>query len=207
MPIEQNVCFADIQLDWVKRQGFGEVILSIGHHGDRIREYCGNGTRYGLTIRYAEDGERALGTGGAVRQALSAVAPWTAVLYGDTILSVDCSAVVAAAAASGRSALMTVIQAPPAEVANAKLEAGLVRYDKSRPDPTWSEMDYGFLVLSDRFVRMLPPSGAYDLAAHLAAASLSGELAGYRATEPFWQINDERSLEVFRRHFGGLVRR
>ena len=55
------------QLEAIARSGFSEVIVCIGHLGDRIREFLGDGAAFGVTVAYSEDGPRLLGTGGALR--------------------------------------------------------------------------------------------------------------------------------------------
>src|SRR6185295_12633734 len=53
------------------RSGYRQLLLCIGHHGQQIVDHLGNGAGYGLEVAYSQDGERLLGTGGAIRQALS----------------------------------------------------------------------------------------------------------------------------------------
>ena len=58
------------QLRLLRARGIERVVLLIGQHGERIREYAGDGARFGLAIDYSADGPVLLGTAGAVRQAL-----------------------------------------------------------------------------------------------------------------------------------------
>lgn len=53
------------------RHGYRELVLCIGHHGEQIVDFLGAGEGFGLDVTYSKDGERLLGTGGAIRQALS----------------------------------------------------------------------------------------------------------------------------------------
>lgn len=201
MPVSARRTFADVQLEWVAAQGFTEVVLSIGHLGELIRDYVGDGARFGLDVRYVADGDAPLGTGGALKRALADAPPLAAVLYGDTVLDLDCRAVVEAA--GGCTALMTVFEAPADQAANAHLEGGLVRYDKRRPDPSWRLIDYGLSVVSRAFVEEVPDTVPTDLADTLAAVARRGELRGYLATRPFHEINTPQALEAFQRRFGG----
>src|SRR6187551_2443025 len=52
------------------RSGYRQLVLCIGHHGEQIMDYLGTGADFGLDVTYSKDGERLLGTGGAIRQAL-----------------------------------------------------------------------------------------------------------------------------------------
>lgn len=199
-PVAQGRCFADVQLAWIADQGFREVVLAVGHHAAAIRAHVGDGRRYALTVRYSEDGPVPLGTGGALRRALLDPPPLAAVLYGDTILDIDCRAVVAAA--RDAHALMTVIAAPASEVPNAHLRPdGTVVYDKRHPNVAFMDMDYGLSVVSGAFVAACP-AGPYDLADAFAAAARAGALSGFRATSPFHQINTPGALRAFQQRFG-----
>jgi NDP-sugar pyrophosphorylase family protein len=200
MPVTQRRVFADVQLAWVAEQGFTDVVLSIGYRGDMVRQYVGDGARYGLHVGYAEDGDSPLGTGGAVRRAFATPPPLLAVLYGDTVLDLDCRQVVAEA--QGAIALMTVMVAPEGDRPNAHLENGLVQYDKKAPQPAWKHIDYGLSVLSAAFVEEIPLTTPVDLAEVFTVVARRGELKGHLATRPYHEINTPEALEAFRRRFG-----
>lgn len=196
MPLGDGRVFADLQLAWVHAQGFREVVLSLGYRAEMIREAIGDGSRYGLAIRYVEDGASPLGTGGALKKAMGGSAGPVAILYGDTMLDLDCPAVVRAAA--GAYALMTVLACPANEKPNARLEGTRVDYDKRHPDPRWPDIDYGLSVVSPEFLAALPDTTPFDLAEAFTAASREGRLQGFRATRPFREINTPEALDAFR---------
>lgn len=52
------------------RHGIGEVVINLSWHGDRIREALGDGSAWGLSIVYSEEGGDPLGTGGGLFAAL-----------------------------------------------------------------------------------------------------------------------------------------
>ena len=74
------------QLRLLRARGIERVVLCIGQHGERIREYAGDGARFGLAIDYSPDGPVLLGTAGAVRQALPLLGDAFFVVYGDSYL-------------------------------------------------------------------------------------------------------------------------
>jgi MurNAc alpha-1-phosphate uridylyltransferase len=55
--------------------GFGEVVVNLSWLGDQIRQRLGDGSRYGLAIRYSEEGPEPLDTGGGIRHALPLLGP------------------------------------------------------------------------------------------------------------------------------------
>jgi MurNAc alpha-1-phosphate uridylyltransferase len=67
------------QIDKLKAAGFTELVVNHAHLGERIEAYLGDGSRYGLSIRYSAEGraighEGALETGGGILKALPMLA-------------------------------------------------------------------------------------------------------------------------------------
>jgi len=78
----------DYQLDQISAAGIRDVVLLTGFGGDRIGEFCGDGSRWGLQIRCVRE-NHAAGTAGAVLQAIDALQKRFILLYGDTVFDVD----------------------------------------------------------------------------------------------------------------------
>ncbi len=77
------------------RQGFSNVIISIGYMGDVIKSYFGNGDRWDAQIAYSEEDEP-LGTGGALREAIKTTeGEQFIVMNGDSFLDVDFNELIA----------------------------------------------------------------------------------------------------------------
>ncbi len=96
--------FIDHQLALLRRNGIRRVVLCLGYLGEQIEQYLGDGGALGMELRYAHDGDRLLGTGGALRRALPLLGPVFWVLYGDSYMDIDYRAVLAHFRVSGRAA-------------------------------------------------------------------------------------------------------
>src|SRR5512136_2352765 len=81
--------FAEHQLELLRRRGFTEIVLCVGYLGEQIRDILGDGARWGMRLQYAFDGDRLLGTGGALRRALPLLGEAFLVVYGDSFLECD----------------------------------------------------------------------------------------------------------------------
>lgn len=98
----------DVLLRQLAVQGWREVTLAVGHMANLIRAYCGNGSRYGLKLRYLEE-EEPLGTVGPL-----AFLPEAArqrpilVMNGDLLTSLKFTDLVGAHVASGAAASIAV---------------------------------------------------------------------------------------------------
>jgi NDP-sugar pyrophosphorylase family protein len=200
--------FADIQLAWLRTLGVTEVVFSIGYLGDSIVRHVGDGGQFGLRVRYAADGERPLGTGGALRAVIDsdAVRECFGVINGDSYLSLDLPAIEGAFARSGCPALMTVMHNRSRwEASNAVYRDGrVIVYDKTRPE-AWRDrmewIDYGFTVISrEAIVDRVAPGASADLSDLMHELSLAGRLAGFEVTDRFYEIGSPQGLADLERH-------
>lgn len=192
--------FADVQLAWARLQGFKRVVLCVGYLADQIRSYCGDGSRYGLEISYSEDGEKPLGTGGALRKAATSLSDsLVAMIYGDTILSLDVPRICHEARTMNEDVVMTIMEnPPPGNPLNARLNFdGTVTYDKRSPGADFKHIDYGFLVIKRHWLMQWPLGEAIDLADRIQLSSKNGHVRASVASIPFWEIGTRSSLNVF----------
>src|SRR6516225_7199764 len=58
------------QLRLARREGITRVVLCVGYLWEKIRDYVGDGRRFGVEVEYAVDAPNLLGTVGALRKAL-----------------------------------------------------------------------------------------------------------------------------------------
>jgi NDP-sugar pyrophosphorylase family protein len=192
--------FAEHQVELLASHGVQDIVFSIAYLGRMICDTLGDGSRFGVRIRYVDEGEHLRGTGGAVRLFTdSGLADRDfAVLYGDSYLPIDYAAVWDAYAACGRPALMTVLRNHDRwDASNADLgEDGLVRYAKGAGhDSGFTWIDYGLSVVSARVVaNLLPRDTVCDLAGlftHLGERSM---LAGFEVHERFYEVGSEDGI-------------
>jgi len=67
-----------------------DIVLVIGHLGDKIRDHFGNGSRFGVKITYADQGEAFRGTGGALKATSHLIGEKPFLLvYGDVLADVN----------------------------------------------------------------------------------------------------------------------
>jgi len=92
--------FITHQLELLREKGITDVVLCVGHLGKQIEEFVGDGSRFDLNveysydsrdIEYASDKSTALGTGGALYNALPLLGNTFWVIYGDSYLDIDFS--------------------------------------------------------------------------------------------------------------------
>ena len=174
--------------------GARRVVLCVDHLGEQIADAVGDGSALGLEATVVFDAPGHTGTAGAVRGALEHLGDEFLVLYGDTYLRIDYRAVRDARRVSGRPALMTVLRNVGRwGTSNADYAGGLVsRHDKRAPDAGMAWIDYGLAALTPQALERAP--GAADLCDVYRELAAEGQLAGYVATERFYEIGSPAAL-------------
>ncbi len=199
--------FAQRQIELLSENGLKNLVFCLGRHGDQVERALGDGAQYGVQIRYAHDGDRLVGTGGAIIKALPKLGDAFFVLYGDAYLDTDYAKVEQAFLDSGTPALMTVFaNLGRWDQSNVLFRDGrIVRYDKRSPTGEMQHIDYGLGVFKAVVFRRYEPGAPLDLADVYQDALTRGELAGFEATRRFYEIGSAVGLAETREYFQKLV--
>jgi MurNAc alpha-1-phosphate uridylyltransferase len=195
--------FAAWLLERLAAAGFAEALLCIGHLGDEVRGALGDGAGFGLQLAYAKDGERLLGTAGALRRALqkNALAPTFLVTYGDSYLPFDYGAPLRDLEAHPEAlGTMAVFRNDDRfDRSNTQVEGErVVRYEK-RPrdaprDPSLDHIDYGATALRREVIAGLPEGEPAGLDAVQRALAAEGRLRALAVPDRFYEIGSEEGL-------------
>ena len=184
------------QLRLLHSHGLRKVVLCAGFLGEMIEAEFGDGAAFGMQIAYSFDGDKLLGTGGALRRALPLLGEKFLVLYGDSYLPMDYAAAVAAFVASGKPALMTVFNnAGRWDTSNVFYADGTIRlYHKKNRVAEMQHIDYGLGILRAEVLAPWPAEAPFDLADVYAALVARQQLAGCEVTQRFYEIGSHAGL-------------
>src|ERR1700759_3161038 len=89
VPIGEDHSILEIVLAQLASCGFTGATLAIGHFGDLIRSYIGDGSRWGINVDYTEPEEVPLGTMGPVIRLLDRLPDHFLVMNGDILTDLD----------------------------------------------------------------------------------------------------------------------
>ena len=149
------------QLDLLASVGVREVVFLVAYRPERIEAVFGDGTAFGVRIRYLVE-DPPLGTGGAVRNALPHLDTRTIVLNGDVLTDVDLPAVLTRHEQTGAKA--TLVLAPVDNPAAYGLvltnSAGRVLSFIEKPEPSQiatNTINAGIYVLETATLELIPP--------------------------------------------------
>jgi N-acetyl-alpha-D-muramate 1-phosphate uridylyltransferase len=197
--------FLEHQITLLRKNGISEIFLCVGYLGGMIEELFGDGEQFGIQIIYSYDGDKLLGTGGAIKKVLPKLSEDFFVLYGDSYLPIDYQAVATHFQVSDEPALMTVFRNDDAwDRSNVWFEDGTIRrYSKAERLPQMRYIDYGLTVCSQPIFENYPGEEPFDLAIVLEELSQRGELAGYEVHQRFYEIGSHEGLEELDRLLRG----
>jgi NDP-mannose synthase len=89
VPIGEDHSIMEIALSQLSSCGFNRVTLAIGHFGDLIRSYIGDGSRWGMHVDYSNPEETPLGTIGPVLRILDRLPEHFLIMNGDVLTDLD----------------------------------------------------------------------------------------------------------------------
>ena len=190
--------FVEHQIELLARHGLHDVVFCIGHHGDQVEHALGDGSRWGMHFRYVSDGARLRGTGGAALSVLPLAGPAFFVMYGDSYLDCDYTAIESAFRNGRHTGLMTVYRNEDRfDRSNVQFEDGrIVVYDKRNRTPAMHHIDYGLGILTEAsFEPWADDDDPFDLADVYQHLVSENGLAGYEVATRFYEIGSPEGLE------------
>ena len=188
--------FIDHQLALLRRNGIRRVVLCLGYLGEQVQAHLGDGAAINMELQYCFDGERLLGTGGALRRAVPLLGEVCWVMYGDSYLDIDYRAVLHAFSNSDALGLMTVLRNGNRwDRSNVVFRDGqLLQYDKRAQTPEMAYIDYGAALLRSIVIERIPVDQPYDLADLYSALVAERSMIGYEVTQRFYEIGSHAGL-------------
>jgi MurNAc alpha-1-phosphate uridylyltransferase len=189
--------FIDHQLELIKRNNITQVVICVSYLGGQVREFVGDGSRYGLKIDYSFDGDTLLGTGGTIKNALDLLDDKFFVMYGDSYLTADFKIISDYFLKGDKSGLMTVFKNEGKwDKSNIDFRDGkIINYDKSIENKNMEYIDYGLGILTKRAFEDFKNENVFDLEAVYKNLLRKEELLGYEVSERFYEIGSFRGLE------------
>jgi mannose-1-phosphate guanylyltransferase len=100
--------FITHMLEWLRRHGVSEVIMSCGFLADGVRDVLGDGSGLGVHLSYLEE-PTPLGTGGALKYAQDMLDERFFMLNGDVLTDIDLTAQLAQHEQTGAQATLALI--------------------------------------------------------------------------------------------------
>jgi mannose-1-phosphate guanylyltransferase len=181
--------FLAYMLEWLKSHGVEDVVLSMGYLATAVRNVLGDGSGYGLRLRYVEEPDPR-GTAGALKFAESLLDERFLMLNGDVLTDIDLTAQIAqheATKATGTLALVPVED--PSAYGLVRLEEdNAVREFVEKPSPDQIDTNLisaGAYVLERSILDLVPPDRNISIEREIWPKLVGDGLYGFPA-EAYW---------------------
>ena len=201
MPLANKPMMEHI-VNLLAQHGFDEIVVTVAFLANQIRDYFGDGSDFGVTMRYATE-DSPLGTAGSVRNAADELDDTFLVISGDVLTDIDLTAFVKAHRDAGAAASIAL-----KHVENP-LEFGIVitqpdgTIERFLEKPTWGEVfsdtiNTGIYVVEPEVFDFIPEGEVVDFSGDVFPALLdSGHTLHGHVTEGYWE--DVGTLEAYSR--------
>jgi len=188
--------FIEWQLAMLSNQGIKNVFLCVGYLGEMIEDCVGDGARYGLNVTYSYDGDKLLGTGGAIKKIEKLLPDAFFILYGDSYLELSYRSIEEVFLASDKQGLMTVYENHDLlDSSNVFFQNGVLEnYSKKNKTPDMCHIDYGLGILQKNVLQDFPKDHAFDLADVYETLVKNNQLLGYEVFNRFYEIGSPSGL-------------
>jgi NDP-sugar pyrophosphorylase family protein len=183
------------QLEMLQARGIRRVVLCIGFLGEMIQREFGD-EAHGIKLEYSFDGDKLLGTGGALKRAMPRLGDEFFVLYGDSYLPIEYAPVAECFHRSGKAGLMTVYHNQGKyDTSNVVFRDGEIAvYDKQARLPEMQHIDYGLSLFKASVFEAYAADQVFDLAQVMGRLVQAGQLAGYEVPERFYEMGSPAGL-------------
>ena len=178
--------FIAFMLDWLRGHGVDDVVISCGFLASGVRNVLGDGSAWGVRLRYVEE-PRPLGTGGAIKFAESLLDERVLVLNGDVLTDIDLTAQLAQHERTrARLTLALVGVEDPSAYGLVRLnddDSVCAFLEKPSPDQIDTNLvNAGAYVLERPVLDIIAPSGPASLEREVWPRLVGAGLHGYVAS-------------------------
>ena len=193
--------FLEYELLLLKSHGISDFVLCVGHLGEQIVDYFGDGKKHDVRIQYSYDGQNLLGPAGALKRAFSILNDSFFVTYGDAYLRLDYQKVMADFMNSDKLALMVVYENRNKYGRSDVIvkDGYVVSYNKRDlwGNEWMSWINFGVSVLRKNALEAIPENKPCGEEAFYGKLILQRQLLAYPTMERFYEIGNPNSLREF----------
>lgn len=192
--------FIDWQFELLIQQGVKDIVMCLGHMGESIQHHVERKYSHALNLKFSFDGEKRLGTGGAIRNASHLLDDNFSVIFGDSYLSVNHFMHASRFLESNFKAMMLFTKhyrdfdQPNVSI----LDGFTIKYDKSLLNSDMKYIDFGLSFFSKKvFLDYSQKEESFDLNSLLTHLSSKLELRGVEVNEEFYEVGSLKGIVDF----------
>ena len=177
--------------EWLHGHGVDDVIMSCGFKATKVRDVLGDGSRYGISLRFVEEPDPR-GTAGALKFAEEFLQDRFLMLNGDVLTDLDLSAQLAQHESTGATGTLALVPVPdPSSYGLVRLRKnGAVEEFLEKPSPDTvldtNLISAGAYVLERSVLDLIAPDRNVSIEREIWPALVDRGLYGYVDDDAYW---------------------
>jgi NDP-sugar pyrophosphorylase family protein len=191
--------FLEYEIELLKKSGVRDIVLCVGHFGEKIREHFREGKAFGVRIRYSSDGKKLLGPIGGLKMAEEFLDDAFFVTYGDAYLRIGYRTMMETLIESQALGLMAVYRN------NGKYgksdvvvrDGQVVEYDKKAGKPEMVWINFGVSALRKTALKGVKEGEFLDEESFYKSLIRKRQLLSFEVDERFYEIGSPTGLDEF----------
>jgi len=193
-----NRPFLEYLIDLLKENEIKEIILLLGYLPDKIKEYFGDGSNFGIKIRYSV-GDVSFETGKRIKNAQELLDDNFLLMYCDNYLPLNLKKLVEYHDNHNVLATVTIYtNKDNFTKSNMKVndKGYVILYDKGRQERNLSGVDIGFFIVNKKVLELMPDTNFSFEKEILPELIKKKQLAGYLTDHRYYSIGNLERLPV-----------
>jgi len=189
--------FIDYQIDLLKNGSVTDVVLCLGYQGQQIADYCGDGRKFGVNLKYSFE-DKSLDTAGAIKLAEPLLKDYFFTLYGDSYVFIDFTNMMSVLEKQNRIGAMSVyLNHDRFDKSNTAVADGLVTFYSKEKRDNLKYIDYGVNLFRKEVLTLIPEAEPYSMGTLFNQLIERHELLAYDVKKRFYEIGSIKGLTEF----------
>ena len=192
--------------DLIKKYGIRDVVLCVGYLKDKIKEYFGDGSRFGVNITYVEENEP-LGTAGPLKFAKKYLKDSFIVSNGDELKNINIPRMFRLH--KRKNALATIALTTvddPSHYGVAKLDGSrIVEFIEKPINPPSNLINAGFYILEPEVIDLIPDGFSMLEKDVFPQLSKLGRLRGFPFAGQWFDIGNIERYKIAEKKWQGIT--
>jgi NDP-sugar pyrophosphorylase family protein len=197
--------FIEYQFDLLTKGSVTDVVLCLGYQGKQIADYCGDGRKFGVNLRYSFE-DKPLDTAGAIKLAEPLLEEYFFTLYGDSYVFINFKDMLSSIRKGNKIGAMSVFQNQDRfDKSNTAVVDGRVTFYSKEQRANLKYIDYGVNLFRKEVLKLIPNGEPYSMGTLFNQLIGRQELLAYEVKKRFFEIGSVNGLTEFTEYVRGRI--
>ena len=193
-----NRPFLEYLLEQLKDNGIFDIVLMTGYLGDTIKNYFGDGHKWGLRLQYSY-GPKEWDTGKRIYEARNLLEDHFLLLYSDNFVTFNLSKLIQYYSEK-KTPLVLTLKAKEKGNISLKDNGMIDVYDKTRQAQNLNFVELGYMLVQKNQVLNYWNGGNMNFSSLMMSAVREGKASGIVCEDNYYSVSDPQRLEITRQY-------